>query len=65
MVRKFFAATSILLIAATIVLGIFWPRAFWLLVVILPLVALGLYDVVQRKHTILRIYPVIGHLRWR
>ena len=24
----------------------------------------GLYDVIQKKHTLLRTYPVIGHLRY-
>lgn len=28
------------------------------------LVVLGLYDMAQRRHTILRLYPVIGHLRF-
>lgn len=26
--------------------------------------ALGLYDVIQKKHTLLRTYPVIGHFRY-
>ena len=25
---------------------------------------LGVYDLVQRRHSILRNYPVIGHVRW-
>ncbi len=42
----------------------FWPNALWLFIIFLPLIGLGIYDMVQRKHTILRIYPVIGHLRY-
>lgn len=42
--------------------------AMWLLVVlgvvIVALVALGIYDVTQRKHAILRNFPVVGHLRY-
>ncbi|MEO0683402.1 MAG: FMN-binding glutamate synthase family protein, partial [Pseudomonadota bacterium] len=30
----------------------------------LALAAIGVYDVVQTKHAILRNYPVIGHMRW-
>jgi len=33
----------------------------WLL---LPLLVLALYDTLQKRHTILRIYPVIGHFRY-
>ncbi|RYY79488.1 MAG: FMN-binding glutamate synthase family protein [Moraxellaceae bacterium] len=33
-----------------------------LIAVVLSL--LGLYDVIQKKHTLLRAYPVVGHLRY-
>jgi glutamate synthase domain-containing protein 2 len=37
----------------------------WLLVAVVALLALvALYDLVQRKHAILRNFPVIGHLRF-
>ncbi len=36
----------------------------WLLPVFLLLVGLGAYDVMQTKRSILRNYPVIGHLRF-
>lgn len=39
-------------------------RAFWPLVVLAPLALLGLRDVMQAEHSLLRNYPVIGHLRW-
>jgi len=34
----------------------------WLL--LLGLVALALYDITQRKHSILRIFPIVGHFRY-
>ena len=37
---------------------------FWPLLVTAPLLALGIHDVVQRKHSILRNYPVLGHMRF-
>src|SRR5690349_24628730 len=38
---------------------------WWLIVgVIAALLALAVHDLVQRKHSILRNYPVIGHLRF-
>ena len=42
-----------------------WSPAFWL--VTLPfafLIGLGVWDLVQPRHAILRNYPVIGHMRW-
>jgi len=34
----------------------------WLLVI--PIIATGVYDILQTKRTVLRIYPVIGHIRY-
>ena len=31
---------------------------------LLPLLVLGIYDLIQRKHAILRNYPIIGHFRF-
>jgi glutamate synthase domain-containing protein 2 len=63
-VRSTFLILSIVIPLATLILVVFWPNAWWLFIVILPVIALGFYDMVQRKHTILRIYPVVGHLRY-
>ena len=42
----------------------FWPNAIWLFVLALPLILLGIWDVFFSKHTLLRIYPVVGHIRY-
>jgi glutamate synthase domain-containing protein 2 len=39
-------------------------RWFWLAGVAGPLVLLGLWNIAQTRHSILRNYPVIGHVRW-
>jgi len=62
--RRLFAILSITVSLATLALAGFWPNAYWLFVLLLPLIGVGIYDMVQRKHTILRLYPVIGHLRF-
>jgi hypothetical protein len=41
-----------------------WPYTQWLWLIAGPLLALGTYDLLQSKHTILRIYPVVGHFRY-
>ena len=54
------AAMLILLAVWTTV----WPPAAWLFVVLWPVIILGIHDMTQRKHTILRLYPVAGHFRF-
>jgi len=63
-VRKVFIVLSISVTLAIIVLAKFWPNAYWLLIIVLPFIGVGLYDMAQRKHTILRLYPLIGHFRF-
>jgi glutamate synthase domain-containing protein 2 len=36
----------------------------WLLCLFVPLAALGVWDIVQSRHSLLRNYPLIAHLRW-
>jgi glutamate synthase domain-containing protein 2 len=50
---------AVLLVAAGLVLG--W---WWLVVLAGLLVALAVYDLVQRRHSILRNYPILGHMRF-
>ncbi len=63
-VRKLFVILALTLSIATLWLASSWPNAYWLFALILPLAGLGIYDMAQRKHTILRLYPIIGHLRY-
>lgn len=41
----------------------FWPPVLWSLIVLLPLLAVGIYDMIQIKHSLLRNFPLIGRLR--
>ena len=57
----------ILLVAATILLGLLLPANPWLVWLSAPVVVLlgvGLWDSVQTKHSLRRNYPVIAHTRW-
>jgi len=56
-----FAITSVLL---TFLASSVWSGALYFLWLFLPVIGLGLYDVIQKTHTVLRLYPVIGHLRY-
>lgn len=52
-------------IVVTIGLGaILWPPLLWTLVPVGLIFALGLYDALQRKHAILRNFPIVGRLRY-
>lgn len=49
----------------SLILSVFWSGWFIIpLVVFGILSAMGVYDVVQEKHSILRNYPVLGHMRF-
>jgi glutamate synthase domain-containing protein 2 len=52
-------AAAVLALLAGILLG--WP---WLAAIGGALAALGAYDLLQRRHSILRNYPIIGHGRF-
>lgn len=64
MVRYWFFAISAVLIVMVALAGLAWAPAFWLYLIIAPPIALGLYDVSQRRRTILRNFPIIGHGRY-
>ena len=41
-----------------------WKPILWLLILLVPLVLLGFYDILQEKHSISRNFPVAGRLRF-
>ncbi len=58
---------SISLLVLTLVIGagsFVWPALLWAFVLLGPVLLLSAYDLTQKSHTILRNYPVIGHLRY-
>lgn len=56
-------ATIIFLLTAIIIGTFFYPRIGLSLLFLLVL-SVGLYDLIQKKHAVLRIYPLIGHMRF-
>ncbi|MDF1486110.1 FMN-binding glutamate synthase family protein [Ramlibacter sp. H39-3-26] len=60
--------TALGLCAFALLLSLFslvaFGRGLALFVVAAALVALGVYDLLQQRHAILRNYPIIGHLRF-
>ncbi len=41
-----------------------WPPFAWGFVVLVPLFVVGLQDITQSRHAVLRNFPVIGHMRY-
>lgn len=53
-----------LVIAAIAAIGyLWWPGAYYAYVIVLPLVLIGLYDMVQAKNSIQRNFPLLGRGR--
>ena len=63
--RTKFVAGSVLILAMILAISeLWWPPAVWALVIVGPLIILGLHDLIQKKHAILRLYPIVGHGRY-
>lgn len=59
-----FIIFSVFFTLLLMVLGLFWSHVLWLFIIWLPLLLVGIHDIVQKQHTILRLYPVLGHIRY-
>ena len=65
MIRYLPFLVIILLTAVFLVLGSTGHNGwFWPVAVLAPFVILGIWDMVQPGHTLLRLYPVSAHFRW-
>lgn len=62
--RREFLICATLVVAAIVLLGVVYPAALLLFVVIGPLVALGVHDCMQTRHTIMRNFPLVGRFRY-
>ncbi len=63
-VREKFLFTSLFIIILIGVISQFWSPILWSFIIVTPLILVGLYDITQKKHTILRNFPVLGHFRY-
>ena len=62
--RQIFLLLSILVPLALVALSTWVPGILWLYLVVGPLIIMGYMDILQRKHTIKRNFPVVGRLRY-
>ncbi len=62
--RAPFYIYSVLGLVAIILASRIWSSTLWLLLIHLPVVAIGIYDMFQSKHSLWRNYPVLARFRW-
>lgn len=62
--RTFFSATSAALLLSVAAAAMFWPPILWAYVILVPLVARGVADMLQTKQAIKRNFPLVGHARY-
>jgi glutamate synthase domain-containing protein 2 len=62
--RHLFYTISVAVLLVIAVIAFFYPSVLYALVVVVPLIAIGLYNTAQKKHTILRNFPVVGYFRY-
>ena len=61
--RKWYTGFGIILISVLLIL-VMLHDARWFLALLIPLIALWISDVTQTQHTILRNFPILGHIRY-
>ena len=62
--RHIFHLVAFVTVLIIIGLSQHWSPAIYLLWIVIPIIAVGFYDILQKKHTVLRLYPVVGHIRY-
>ncbi len=62
--REQFILISIIAVGLIIAVAQFWNPILWSFIIIAPLILMGVYDIIQTKHTIRRNFPVLGRFRY-
>lgn len=63
-VREQFILISSIVVIAVIGISLLWPSVLWIFLLIAPLILMGIYDIVQKHHTIRRNFPLLGRFRY-
>jgi glutamate synthase domain-containing protein 2 len=62
--REIFITTAIILTISIGVISMFWKPILWSLLFVIPIILLGIMDIIQNQQAIKNNFPVIGHLRY-
>ena len=63
-VRKIFVATSVVVLVVVGAIASVWPPVLWSLLIVGPLIAIGVRDMLQTSQSIRRNFPVVGNFRY-
>lgn len=61
--RQWYLGFGIVLLSILLILAMLHDVR-WFLVIVIPLLFIWIYDITQKKHSILRNFPVLGHCRY-
>ncbi len=59
-----FILVSVFILSFIATVQLLWPPILWALVICLPMIMLGFYDMLQSDHAIRRNFPLFGRGRW-
>ena len=62
--RKKFILSSIFIIIIELLFYLFFTAGLWSLIILGPYVIIGIHDLIQKKHAIVRNFPVFGWGRY-
>ncbi len=62
--REYFIIFTLLVLIILGAIVYFNTNLIWVSIIFVPIILLGIYDLVQTKHAINRNFPVIGHFRY-
>ena len=62
--RSLFIGASFLVLVLNGLIYLVWPPVLWSLILMGPLILVGLMDMTQTRHSVLRNFPVVGHMRY-
>lgn len=62
--REIFITAALLVLAVIAGISFFWRPVLWSLVFFIPVIGVGVSDVLQKKQTLKNNFPVIGHFRY-
>ena len=62
--RKLFLLSSFLMVLIAGIITYFWPPFIWSYVFIGGVILVGIFDMIQKKHSIMSNFPVVGRFRW-
>lgn len=63
-VREQFIIISILVVLTVVGISFLWSPVLWIFLIVGPLLIMGVFDILQKKHTIRRNFPLIGRVRY-